>query len=168
MPRPPTRIIVDNSRVLLSRKSMIHICSVYSVGWFVVAINCISLLNLNVFLYGASRKISTCSKIGWLAMRDHARSTENGTGHILPYAIYGKNERKKYVMYHLLNRNIYDLQLHVIITYRVMNLSAVTAGNSISFSFLLRCLVRKRALAKGPFIYYVSTCRWGAGEGCRC
>ena len=28
-------------------------------------------------------------------MRDHARSTENGTGHILPYAIYGKNERKK-------------------------------------------------------------------------
>ena len=27
-------------------------------------------------------------------MRDHARSTENGTGHILPYAIYGKNERK--------------------------------------------------------------------------
>ena len=58
-------------------------------------------------------------------------------------------------MYHLLNRNIYDLQLHVIVTYRVMNLSAVTAGNSISFSFLLRCLVRKRALAKGPFIHYV-------------
>ena len=87
-------------------------------------------------------------------MRDHARSTENGTGHILPYAIYGKKEIK-YVMFHLSNRNMYDLQLHIIVTYRVMNLSAVTAGNSISFSFLLKCLVRKRALTKGPFIYYV-------------
>ena len=45
----------------------------------------------------------------------------------------------------------------MIVTYRDMNLSAVTAGNSISFSFLLKCLVRKRALAKDPFIYYVST-----------
>ena len=62
-------------------------------------------------------------------------------------------------MYHLLNRNIYDLQLHIIVTYRVMNLSAVTAGNRISFSFLLKCLVRKRALAKDQFIYYVSFCR---------
>ena len=53
----------------------------------------------------------------------------------------------------------------MIVTYRDMNLSAVTAGNSISFSFLLKCLVRKRALAKDPFIYYVSTCRRGAGEG---
>ena len=63
---------------------------------------------------------------------------------------------------------IYKLQLHIIVTYRVMNLSAVTAGNSISFSFLLKCLVRKRALAKGPFIHHISTCRWGADEGYRC
>jgi hypothetical protein len=97
-------------------------------------------------------------------MRDHARSIENGIGHILPYAIYGKNERKNIecIIFYI-EIYIYDLQLHMIITYRDMNLSAVTAGNSISFSFLLKCLVRKRALAKDPFIYYVSTCRWGEG-----